>query len=90
MRQTLAVDLTFPGWARLDDDIAVLWNKPGGQATVRAEITETTLQAVPGILDPGQDGYDDTGTGQPVPMGHLDNAPRSGRVPHPLNPAWGR
>jgi hypothetical protein len=71
-------------------DIAVLWNKPGGQATVRAEITETTLQAVPGILDPGQDGYDDTGTGQPVPMGHLDNAPRSGRVPHPLNPAWGR
>jgi hypothetical protein len=57
-------------------DIAVLWNKPGSQATVRAEITETTLQAVPGILDPGQDGYDDTGTGQPVPMGHPANTPR--------------
>ena len=57
-------------------DIAVLWNKPGSQATVRAEITETTLQAVPGILDPSQDGYDDTGTSQPAPMGHLDKAPR--------------
>jgi hypothetical protein len=50
-------------------DIAVLWNKPGSQATVRAEITETTLQAVPGILDPSQDGYHDTGTGQPSPWG---------------------
>jgi hypothetical protein len=31
--------------------ISVLWNKPGSQATVRAEITETTLQSVPGILN---------------------------------------
>jgi site-specific DNA recombinase len=69
-------------------DIAVLWNKPGGQATVRAEITETTLHAVPGILDPSQDGYDDTGTSQPAPMGHLANTPRSGRgVPPPHNRA---
>jgi hypothetical protein len=50
-------------------DIAVLWNKPSSHATVRAEITETTLQAVPGILDPSQDGYDDTGTSQPAPWG---------------------
>ena len=28
-----------------------------------AEITEATLQALPGILDPGQDGYDDTAEG---------------------------
>ena len=25
-----------------------------------AEITEATLQAIPGILDPGKDGYHDT------------------------------
>jgi hypothetical protein len=53
------------------------------QATVRAEITETTLQAVPGILDPSQDGYDDTGTGQPAPMGDLTNTPRAIRVSQP-------
>jgi len=27
---------------------------------VHAEITDATLQALPGILNPGQDGYDDT------------------------------
>jgi len=41
-------------------DLQVLWNKPGQQATVFAEITEATLQALPGILAPGRDGYDDT------------------------------
>ena len=41
-------------------DLQILWNKPGQQATVFAEITEATLQALPGILDPGRDGYDDT------------------------------
>ena len=41
-------------------DIQVLWNKPGRQATVHAEITDATLKALPAILDPGQDGYDDT------------------------------
>jgi hypothetical protein len=46
-----------------------LWNKTGSQATVRAEITENTLQAVPGILDPSQDSYDDTDPSQPAPMG---------------------
>ena len=48
--------------ARLLDafDIQILWNKPGRQATVFAEITDATLQALPAILNPGQDGYDDT------------------------------
>jgi DNA invertase Pin-like site-specific DNA recombinase len=46
-----------PGRAQL---LAALWNKPGSQATVFAEITDATLQALPGILNPGQDGYDDT------------------------------
>jgi DNA invertase Pin-like site-specific DNA recombinase len=48
--------------ARLLDafDIQILWNKTGRQATVHAEITEATLQALPAILNPGQDGYDDT------------------------------
>jgi hypothetical protein len=51
--------------ARLFDafDLPILWNKPGRQATVHAEITEATLQALPGILNPGQDGYDDTANG---------------------------
>jgi hypothetical protein len=41
-------------------DLQILWNKPARQATVHAEITEHTLRALPGILNPGQDGYDDT------------------------------
>ena len=41
-------------------DIQVLWNKPGRQATVHAEITDATLRALPAILNPGQEGYDDT------------------------------
>jgi site-specific DNA recombinase len=43
-------------------DIEVLWNKPGQQATVFAEITENTLRAVPGILDPAR-----TATTTPAP-----------------------
>jgi hypothetical protein len=31
-----------------------VWNKPGRQATVHAEITEATLQALPAILDPAR------------------------------------
>jgi hypothetical protein len=61
-------------------DIEVLWNKDGQQATVQAEITENTLRAVAGILDPGQDGYRDasaaTSTDDPAPMGHLISTPR--------------
>ena len=41
-------------------DLDILWNKPGQQVTVFAEITDSTLQALPGITDPGQDGYHDT------------------------------
>jgi hypothetical protein len=48
--------------ARLLDafDIQILWNKPGRQATVFAEITDATFRVLPAILNPAQDGYDDT------------------------------
>jgi site-specific DNA recombinase len=66
--------------ARLFDafDLHILWNKPGRQATVHAEITEATLQALPGILNPAQDGYDDTSEhdpDQPELMEDLFEAP---------------
>ena len=66
--------------ARLFDafDLQILWNKPGGQATVFAEITEATLRALPGILDPGRDGYDDTAEGthrEPAVVEDLFEAP---------------
>ena len=53
--------------ARLFDafDLQILWNKPGRQATVHAEITEATLRALPALLNPGQDGYDDTAGATP-------------------------
>lgn len=50
-------------------DISILWNKPGSQATVHAEITETTLRAITAILDPTQDGYHDTDPTSPNPWG---------------------
>ena len=46
-------------------DITVLWNKPARQATVTAEITDATLQALDAILDPAQDGFHDTAADQP-------------------------
>jgi hypothetical protein len=65
--------------------IEILWNKPGQQVTMFAEITDRTLQAIPGITDPGQDGYHDTSPETsndiPVSMGHLNNTPRVGREP---------
>ena len=51
----------------------VLWNKPGRQATVFAEITEATLRALPGILDPGRDGYDDTADRDPGDHGSVEH-----------------
>src|SRR5271166_297491 len=67
-------------------DLQILWNKTGQQATVFAEITDATLQALPAILDPAQDGYHDTstdtGTSDPAPMWDLGNTPRSGRESH--------
>ncbi len=48
--------------ARLFDafDLHILWNKKDRQATIWAEITDATLHALPGILNPGPDGYDFT------------------------------
>jgi hypothetical protein len=41
-------------------DLEILWNKTDQQATVWVEITDATLRALPAILNPAQDGYDDT------------------------------
>jgi hypothetical protein len=53
--------------------ITGLWSKPARQATVRAEITETTLQAIPAILDPAKTAtttlIPDSRTDQPEPCG---------------------
>jgi len=64
-------------------DLQVLWNKPGQQATVFAEITEATLQALAAILDPSQDGFHDTHPDQPEPIGDLGNLPRTVTMSHP-------
>ncbi len=56
-------------------DLEVLWNKPGQQAAVFVEITEATLKAIPGILDPDQDGYHDTDPEEPGSAGDLFNTP---------------
>ncbi len=59
-------------------DLSVLWNKPGNQATVTIEITDATLQALPAILNPEQDGYHDTAdqaTYGTEPVGYLAQAP---------------
>jgi site-specific DNA recombinase len=59
-------------------DVQILWNKPGGQATVHAEITEATLKALPAILDPSQDGYHDTAdisTGEATDVEDLFESP---------------
>src|SRR5271166_3226304 len=50
----------------------------GRQATVFAEITEATLKAVPGIVDPSRDGYDDTADdapGDPESVEYLFESP---------------
>jgi len=67
-------------------DISIYWNKTAGQTTVHAEITENTLRAVTGLLDPTQDGYDDTDPDQPGPIWDLANTPRPSRLPQPLGP----
>jgi hypothetical protein len=52
----------------------MLWNKPGQQVTVFAEITDNTLKALRAILGPSQDGYHDTDDDdQPAPAGHPIN-----------------
>jgi site-specific DNA recombinase len=67
-------------------DLAILWNKTDGQATVTITITDTTLDALPDILDPGQDGYHDTASPDPATtatLGHLTQAPIGTWLPHP-------
>ncbi len=62
-------------------DLAIVWNKPGGQVTVHAEITDETLRALPALLNPGQDGYHDTHDPDiPPGIGHLTQPRRSGRL----------
>ena len=66
-------------------DIQILWNKPGRQATVHAEITDATLQALPAILNPGQDGHDDTSeqdSGDLTAMEDLFEAPIAHQILH--------
>jgi hypothetical protein len=66
-------------------DLHILWNKPGQQATVHAEIAEATLRALPALLNPGQDGYDDTSehaTDQPETVEDLFEAPIGHRINH--------
>ena len=62
----------------------VLWNKPGQQATVFVEIIDAALKAVPGILDPSQDGYHNTDpdVGEPAPTWDLFNTPIAGSLGH--------
>ncbi len=58
--------------------IEILWNKTTGQATVFAEITDATLQALPALLNPALDGYDDTsedGSADPESVGDLFDPP---------------
>jgi hypothetical protein len=62
-------------------DLRVLWNKPGQQATVFAEITDATLKALPGILNPGQDGYDDTIDDNPADPAALEDLIESPIIP---------
>jgi site-specific DNA recombinase len=67
-------------------DLSILWNKTKGQTTVTATITDATLDALPEILNPRQDGYDDTAApSDPEPaslpaIGHLAQPPISGSI----------
>ena len=48
------------------------------QVTVYATITDATLQALPDLLNPSQDGYDDTAgnpSGEPADVEDLFEAP---------------
>ena len=64
-------------------DLTVLWNKPGQQATINVEITDATLQALPAILNPSQDGYHDTDNDTPATpalVGPLNEPTRAGQL----------
>jgi hypothetical protein len=62
-----------------------LWNKTDGQATVWVEITDATLRALPAILNPAQDGYDDTAdttAGEDADVEDLFESPIAARIHH--------
>ena len=59
-------------------NLEILWNAADRQATIWVEITDTTLRAIPAILDPSQDGYHDTDPDQPKPACDFDKPPRTG------------
>ena len=62
-------------------DLHIWWNKPGGQVTLHAELTEATLHALTFLQDPSHDGYHDTHpAADPDPMCHLGNAPIAGTL----------
>jgi len=66
-------------------DLQILWNKPGGQVTVHAEVTDATLRALPALLNQGQDGYDDTadtGSGEAADAEDLFESPIGPRIFH--------
>jgi hypothetical protein len=67
-------------------NLEILWNPADRQATVWVEITDTTLRAIPAILDPGHDGHHDTnpehGPDQPAPTCDFDKPPRTGTTAH--------
>jgi site-specific DNA recombinase len=74
-------------------DLQILWNKTGQQATVHVEITEATLQALPGILNPGLDGYDDNIAsipGQATGVEDLFESPIGQASIHDDSNAWTR
>jgi hypothetical protein len=64
-------------------DLAILWNKEDGQATVTVTITDDTLAALPEILDPDQPGYHDTATADPQTMWVSAQPPITGPSPQP-------
>jgi hypothetical protein len=51
-------------------DLAILWNKDKTQATVSVTITDSTLAALPEILNPAQPGYHDTAAVESETIGH--------------------
>lgn len=53
-------------------NLEILRNPADRQATVWVEITDTTIQAIPAILDPAHDGHHDTNPDQPEPTCHFD------------------
>lgn len=53
--------------------LEILWNKPGQQVTMFAEITENTLQTIPGVTDPSRNGYHDTWGARDSPDGERTN-----------------